>query len=114
MSDIPEWAVKRATDLTNEAMRDGSWLPIGGHASAAFARYIAEHEEPPVDPLLIEAREIVKAHHSFMPKHWVGFQVIDGANGGLGDDQTAPVANAVSIALAALKRGMELAREEKP
>src|SRR5690606_41335717 len=51
MSDIPEWAEKRATDLTSEAMKDGSWLPIGGHASAAFARYIAEHEEPPVDPL---------------------------------------------------------------
>lgn len=96
MSDIPEWAVKRATDLTSEAMRDGSWLPIGGHASAAFARYIAEHEEPPVDPLLIEAREIGATHCP---------ESADAFRDGLRDGHSS-----VKAILAALKRGMELGK----
>jgi hypothetical protein len=98
MSDIPEWAVKRANDLTSEAMKDGSWLPFGGHASAAFARYIAEHEEPPVDPLLIEAREIGATH---CPESADAFRV------GLRDGHSS-----VKAILAALKRGMELAQEQ--
>jgi hypothetical protein len=38
---VPEWAYKRADELM------GDYL----HPYSAFARYIAEHEEPPVDPL---------------------------------------------------------------
>lgn len=45
--DIPHWAKERAWELTN------SCGPI-----TALARYIAKHEEPPVDPDLIKAREI--------------------------------------------------------
>jgi hypothetical protein len=109
MSDIPEWAVKRATDLTSEAMKDGSWLPIGGHASAAFARYIAEHEEPPVDPLLIEAREIASqvrrgvATDSQSMNGTVSANIRDGKF----DDHQL-----VKSAYRALRRGMELGREQ--
>lgn len=28
-----------------------------------WAAYIAEHEQPPVDPLLLEARELVASHY---------------------------------------------------
>jgi len=108
MSDIPEWAVKRATDLTSEAMKDGSWLPIGGHASAAFARYIAEHEEPPVDPLLIEAREIAAAAIEAVPGEWSRHPP-DSYRAGEHDDEPG-----LKAIVTALKRGMELAREEKP
>lgn len=43
----PQWAVDRAYELVGE-----------GYAYTAFARYIAEHEQPPVDPDLLTAREI--------------------------------------------------------
>lgn len=105
MSDIPEWAVKRANDLTSEAMKDGSWLPIGGHASAAFARYIAEHEEPPVDPLLIEARELAAQERE---RSFRGERTPEEYRSGAADG--TPV---MRLALAALKRGMELAPRGK-
>jgi hypothetical protein len=118
MSDIPEWAVKRATDLTREAMRDGSWLPIGGHASAAFARYIAEHEEPPVDTLLIEARKLFAEDHRnglIALEHPLGSCILmSGAGEGLILEGKYDHRREVSQYLAALKRGRELAREEKP
>ena len=51
MSDeIPQWARDRACELANKE----PWRP----AIAAFARYIAQHEQPPVDPDLETAREI--------------------------------------------------------
>ncbi|HET8729512.1 MAG TPA: hypothetical protein VFM34_00165 [Moraxellaceae bacterium] len=43
----PQWAIDRAYELVGE-----------GYAYTAFARYIAEHEQPPVDPDLLTAREI--------------------------------------------------------
>ena len=53
MTDIPEWALHRVTELHTKNATEALW--------DVFARYIAEHEEPPVDPLLIEAREICAA-----------------------------------------------------
>ena len=50
----PEWAWKRMRDLTAVEVATNA-------REVAFARYIAAHEEAPVDPLLLEAREIVKA-----------------------------------------------------
>lgn len=48
--DIPGWAVDRVQEMLR-----GDW-GSGCHASSSvvqtFARYIAEHEEPPVDPLV--------------------------------------------------------------
>lgn len=62
MKDIPEWALERAAEEANKAACiPGAWnknsiesLNIG----RAFAAYIAENEEPPVDPDLIRARDI--------------------------------------------------------
>ena len=55
MDDIPGWAFTRADALV------GTEGQVIGSGRIAFARYIFEHEKPPVDPLLIEAREIVKS-----------------------------------------------------
>jgi hypothetical protein len=63
MTDIPEWAAKRAAELSN---MDGShydprhFLPKNDYSTSigkAFARYIAENEEPPVDPVELALRE---------------------------------------------------------
>lgn len=45
--DIPEWAWKRVNEEIEKH----------GLASSAFAAYIAKHKQPPVDPLLVMARE---------------------------------------------------------
>lgn len=65
-ADIPQWAKERATKMCNAEVRsdgysgtrrvDDYWRRFPSFR--AFARYIAAHEEPPVDPLLIEAREM--------------------------------------------------------
>ena len=92
--DIPQWAMDRACALGRE-----DWgVPFQPEAAAVqtLARYIAEHEEPPVDPLLIEAREIL-ARHSCFPDVWRS-----------GDGDAGWSLNPV---LDALKRGMELAQE---
>lgn len=45
MDKVPEWAIERAL----------KYIGVGGqpvcHVVKAFARYIAEHEDPPADPL---------------------------------------------------------------
>lgn len=60
--DIPHWAKKRACELANgEGGSAVCWRPshVGEFALlTALARYIAEHEDTPVDPDLIKAREI--------------------------------------------------------
>ena len=68
--DIPQWAKKRACELANDECGRHAWFPADcnqGYTSlTALARYIAKHEEPPVDPDLITAREIcarVCVHH---------------------------------------------------
>ena len=40
MSDIPQWAIERVHELSASGITD------------AFARYIAEHEQPPIDPFV--------------------------------------------------------------
>lgn len=45
-----DWAYERADALTYDRGN--------GFYRTAFARYIEEHEEPPVDPLLFEAGNI--------------------------------------------------------
>lgn len=52
-TDIPQWAWDRmkAEYIDNDGM------------AASFARYIMTKEEPPVDPDLIEAREVVCGYH---------------------------------------------------
>lgn len=59
MSGIPEWAEGRAFDLFKTAL--AGRLHVGAEAiwRDAFARYIAAHEQPPVDPI----RAVM--HHTF-------------------------------------------------
>ena len=61
-NDIPQWAKERACELANEEEKQPEyWMADEVKNVAvlvAFARYIAKHEEPPVDPDLIKAREI--------------------------------------------------------
>jgi hypothetical protein len=108
MSEIPpDWALSKALKLMEyggtpiETVRKE---PSEHYEVVAFARYIAEHEEPPVDPLLIEAREI--ASNSRIGAGKLGSMII--REGG-GDD-----AEDVQLAYAALRRGMELAKQSEP
>ena len=61
----PDWAIERALVLCGSSYEDAAecraYASMGNTVSKtfmSFARYIEEHEEAPVDPLLIEAREI--------------------------------------------------------
>jgi len=83
MTNIPEWAKQRACDLWSGFRRPSKFI--------AFARYIAEHEKAPVDPLLIEAREIVQSYYPEMPSNYTGRRA--------------------AIALKANGRGIELGKE---
>lgn len=55
--DVPEWAKKRACELANADIsnpipyRESHIGSYGHSAITALALYIAQHEEPPVDPL---------------------------------------------------------------
>jgi hypothetical protein len=91
--DIPQWAKERACALVN-AIDDGAFTPVDCEFSPllAFARYIAEHEAPPVDPLLIEARKLLDLA-------WPGE---DALGGGLDNNMW------MQRTLAALKRGIEI------
>lgn len=52
MSDIPEWAKKRAVSIANAEAGFTAWSRVeSSFGMLAFARYIAAHEEPPVDPV---------------------------------------------------------------
>lgn len=53
---VPEWAKRRATDLTREVC-GYDITPAESHACEAFAAYIAAHESEPVDPLEKALRE---------------------------------------------------------
>jgi hypothetical protein len=77
MSEIPTWAIEKAlkpfldrtptAPWTAETVKAEMDRPHGAHGFAsmvlAYAKLIAEHEEPPVDPLLVEAREMVAEDH---------------------------------------------------
>lgn len=87
--NVPEWAGVKARKLISE--ENGSWTHYD-RSWTAFARYIAEHEEEPADPLLVEAREIADAYRlnlSAMPTVGKALQ-------------------------AALRRGIELSKEPQP
>ena len=105
--EIPQWVKTRIMALCNE-VKPG-WLDEADDLNptfpsvAAFARYIAEHEEPPVDPDLIEARKLVAGKYQSIRDHdyagWV--------NSGQKDDSSE-----VRLILSAIKRGRELERGE--
>lgn len=96
--DIPTWAAARAHSLIAAEPEGTLW---SASAEYAFARYIAEHEEPPVDPLLIEARKVLG---DWADETWGSGSnfAAEYRNGVLNDDSNS------RLALAALKRGIEL------
>lgn len=91
MSDIPEWAKDRALNIANAEAGFEAWRSVeNSFGMRAFARYIAEHEEPPVDPLVAEAQTV--ADHYLL--------------------NLSAMPTVEKALQAALKRGMELAREQ--
>ena len=105
MNDIPEWASERAQALAkDETLHEGYT-----RTHRAFARYIAEHEEPPVDPLLLEARELCARQAEGDLGGNYGLYDAQGHREGKWDDTFQ-----IDLVKAALKRGMELARKAKP
>lgn len=97
-SDIPQWAWDRMK---------AEYIDKDGMA-ASFARYIMTKEEPPVDPDLIEARELVCAfdHDKWPDDEWHRDQARL-TKGGSHDSSWR-----VIMALEGIKRGRELERGE--
>lgn len=93
MPEVADWAVERAKALRNAGFASGDKT-----LTITFARYIAEHEEPPVDPLLIEAIELVIADDVTRTDRQI--EAIRERRAGH---------EKVNLALAALKRGLALA-----
>ena len=93
MADVPQWAIERVHELSANGITD------------AFARYIASKEEPPVDPLMVAAREIVATtQHNWPDSPWHLNQV---ARLRVGAEDKSLV---VMAAYEGIKRGMELAK----
>lgn len=65
--ETPQWALERAAELARELSDTGTYSTACVNATCigrAFARYIAKHEEKPIDPLLKEAREIAGKYYA--------------------------------------------------
>jgi hypothetical protein len=62
---IPQWAKERAASLINDAVVPAAKVWRAEHfgptnsIACVLARYIAEHEEPPVDPLVAVLDEVL-------------------------------------------------------
>lgn len=117
-ADIPEWAKQRAADEINRLVGPvDEWRAFDVarrlqptdalEASQAFALYIAEHEDEPVDPLLIEAREVcAKAYESLTHSSHIPAAYRAGEY----DSELNNANLDLPIALAGIKRGIELAK----
>lgn len=94
----PDWAIEKAlviSDYRSSLVEVKSRRTLFYSNILALARYIAEHEDEQVDPLLLEARKLISLEHpgsqtQIMRGEW---------------DYGFPM----HYCLAALKRGMELA-----
>lgn len=103
MSEIPQWAINEAlkrcgvdpTEIPFADWRDRTYAK----AVELFAAHIAEHEEPPVDPLLIEARKLVAASHRAP-------HLVEAALNGTGDGWES-----TALVLSALRRGIEIGKQ---
>jgi hypothetical protein len=92
---LPRWAMDRAHELARAEQVDAGYFE-------ALTRYIAAHEEPPVDPLLVEAREIALKFALPGRMHGIASAFV---RKGAADDT-----DSVKAVLAALNRGIELAK----
>jgi len=105
VGQVPDWAVGRARlHFTQELDLCTDEETINVYRSA-FARYIAAHEEAPVDPLLIEAREIC-AQYWERGGNPVARDIARDYRNGIHDEDD----ERLTPVLAALKRGIELAK----
>lgn len=80
-----------------------SWPPLLDAAYGVIATHEEPHEEPPVDPLLIEARKVAIEIEKDRDNGFYAELIADGTS----DD--APV---MRIAMACLKRGIELGQSK--
>ncbi len=101
----PDWAIERAFDLCPSTAVPFGRVAVTKErpelfgATLAFARYIAAHEDPPVDPLRQEAIAIVLAEAVARTDN----QIAAIKSGQAGEGK-------VELVLAALRRGIELAK----
>ena len=61
---ITDWHRQRAAELANQVTSSGGWTAqdfaiMAGALHKALLQHIADHEDPPIDPDLLAAREIV-------------------------------------------------------
>ena len=109
----PQWAKERALEEVRKVAPNHCYRVEDVHTTyaphlIAFARYIAEHEEPPVDSLLIEARRIAyDIRKKTLTTELDGHKTV-AANILVGnyDDHQLVVAS-----LTALRRGIELGKQ---
>lgn len=98
IDEIPDWAIERALSFGAEVDWHGSkpWTVNDirqdarvayGSMVLSFARYIAAHEEEPVDPLVADAKDMAGEYYR--------------------NCETAQ-----ALALRALRRGIEIGRAE--
>lgn len=99
------WAIKRALEMCGLSHQERRAQEAAGGSSIinAFARYIEEHEPPPPDPLLDEAREVIARCQEAMGMA----NAAKAARMGKCDSQMS-----MRMTLAALRRGIELGRQE--
>jgi len=106
-TEIPQWAYERVSRLQDDFSGASYYVSLSASYAdlkGAFALYISQHEEPPVDPLLIEAREIAISESYGGRARWAEAwreKIMRG------DDDRE---DRVKVALAALKRGIELGK----
>lgn len=101
----PYWAYVRSCELSGRSGIEERLYDTDcafTEQTLAFARYIAEHEEAPVDPIVLEARNLVEC-----TVHWSP-QTDRDLQSGKNDDSTE-----MKIAIAAIRRGIEIGKGEK-
>lgn len=104
MTNIPTWAWKEVdvrVGYTHQPDTTQEWAKYTDNLRRLAAGLIAEHEQPPVDPLLLEAREIAAQHCATINFPNMARILRDGKLDGN---------ERVQIALMALHRGLELAK----
>lgn len=102
--EIPQWALERAAELANKEMGEDYLSPTsiaGTYVGTALARYIAQHEEPPVGPMLIEARELAAKHYEQVGSYILADATRSGERDSLG---------LIKVIAEALRRGIELGK----
>lgn len=110
VKDIPLWAWREVDKRVRDRHPTSTigWAEYDDGMRTLAAGLIAKYEDQPVDPLLIEAREIVaswlEAHPDKQTKKWTPGAFRDGTN----DNDLS-----VQQALAAIKRGIEIGKEGK-